>query len=307
MWDIVVIPTQGFANRMRMIASADIFAKKLKKKLYVCWNTAEHCNININKVLNEHAMPFKCIREADIKDKYFYKGHVHVNSIMGEILNLGGDYRYVILSGGHEFIHPNMSLDEYIYAKHKFYESLVYSDDVYDRINQISLPNRYIGIHHRDVIDAYDKKDIEQSSACAFNKNSPYNKFVELLKTIDDKCLEYVIISNSDKIKKLLSRDFPEKIFHTSGTTLYERNEEDSMIQAVCDFYIISQSEFIIGTYQSSFSDEASFSKLITKVIPLSDNLIKSSNYHCANYKVFNKIGFLNYNENMYRRHLLFS
>ena len=308
MWNVVVIPSQGFANRMRMIASAYIFAKKMKKELYVCWNATEHCNININTIFDKTSMPFKCIDESEITNKkYFFQGHVHTNNIMNNILELKDDYDYVILLGGHEFIHPAMTLDEYIYEKHKFYENLIYSDIVNNRLNKISLPDKYIGLHYRDVVDVYDKKDIEQSSACAFNKNSPYNKFIELLKKIDNKSLDYVVISNNTNVQKLLSDTFPDKTFHTSGTTLYERNEEEYMIHAICDFYIISRSEFIIGTYQSSFSDEASYLKLISKVMPLSNHIVTSNNYHCVNYKVKNQLGFLNYDENIYIKHSLFT
>ena len=42
---IVVIPTHGFANRMRMITSSYILAHTLKLKLYVCWIPSDECNI----------------------------------------------------------------------------------------------------------------------------------------------------------------------------------------------------------------------------------------------------------------------
>ena len=65
----------------------------------------------------------------------------------------------------------------------------------------------------------------------------------------------------------------------------------------------MSRSSLIIGSYFSSFSDEASFFKMIPKITPLNNKLIKNLNetilsYHCLNYSFNEGIACLNYSEN---------
>ena len=47
---LVVIPTQGFANRMKILASAKIYADDHNLELTVCWIPSEECNINLEDV-----------------------------------------------------------------------------------------------------------------------------------------------------------------------------------------------------------------------------------------------------------------
>ena len=69
---IIVIPTQGFANRMRMMASSYVLANKLNLKLYICWIPSTDCNIQLSDFLtNENN--FKQINLDDVnKSKYSY-------------------------------------------------------------------------------------------------------------------------------------------------------------------------------------------------------------------------------------------
>ena len=50
---IVVIVTQGFANRMRMINSCYSYSKILNVKLFVVWLKTEDCFIEYQDVFSE--------------------------------------------------------------------------------------------------------------------------------------------------------------------------------------------------------------------------------------------------------------
>ena len=47
---LVVIPTQGFANRMKILASSKIYADEHNLDLTVCWIPSEECNISLEDI-----------------------------------------------------------------------------------------------------------------------------------------------------------------------------------------------------------------------------------------------------------------
>jgi len=285
---IVVIPSQGFANRLRMIASSYILSKYMKLEHYIIWKKQYDCNVCFDDIFKIH--PFKLIDEDEIsKSKYVYYGNnVHSQNIMDKILN-PGDVNYIILSGGHEFKHPAMNCDEFLQAKYKLYNKIQF------KTNDLSyLPNIFGCIHIR-TIKEMDNKDVEMHSSCNFPKNSPIEEFIALTKKIDDE-LPIYIISNDEHVINTFISYFPNKHIYSSYTKNFNRETKDGIQSALDDFVILSKAQFIIGSYYSSFSDEACFVNLISKIIPLNKHLYNEHMYHCFNYIVKNKIGYINYN-----------
>ena len=278
---IVVIPSQGFANRLRMIASSYILAQYMKLEHYIIWKPYKDCNVHFNDVFDIH--PFKTINEETIsKSKYVYFGNVHTKSIMNKILN-PGNVDYIVLTGGHEFKHPAMNNDEFLHSKYKLYSNLKF------KTKDLSfLPNKYGCIHIRTAAPE-DKKDIEANKACDFPNNSPIEEFLALTKKIDND-LPIYIISNDLHVVNTFTHHFPNKKIYTSCTKVFDRETKCGIQSALNDFVILSKAQFIIGSYYSSFSDEASFVDLIPKIIPLNETLYKQHMYHCHNYTVQNKI-----------------
>lgn len=288
---IVVVPTQGFGNRLRMIASTYILAKYMKLEHYIIWKSSKDCNIEFDEIWKEH--PFHIINEDIVmKSVYVNFGHVHTNNVMGKILNPGGNVKYIVLTGGHEFLHPAMSSSEFLHDKYKLYSQLIFHCE--DKM--IELPKIYGCVHIRSV-SAIDSPDITKSSKCNFNINSPTSEFIHLMRVVDDD-LPLVIISNNMFIAKIFQDHFPTKRIIVNHTTICDRSKNDCMHQSILDFVTLTKSQFIIGSYYSSFSDEASFFNIIPKVIPLSTNLLTECVYHCSNFTVKNKVGYLNFNTN---------
>ena len=287
---LVVIPTHGFANRLRMIASAFIYANYLKIPLKICWKNAKECNIDIDLIFKNY--PFDCINFDEIeKSKYHYFGLVHTEELFTSIElivnNNKENNKFIVIEGGHEFRHPETEKGNFVRLKSEFYNLLKFHD-IFN--NVLSKP--YIALHYRDEIHKYD--EIHHSF---FTSNSPLEKFYEVLSEYKDKII--LIISNNSNISGVFKTKFPESIIMTSNYSDSERDNTESMINSIKDFVLLLNAEKIIGTYNSSFSDEASFFKLIPKIIPLSDELITMGqlgilNYHCHNFKFNNNFGYLN-------------
>ena len=122
--------------------------------------------------------------------------------------------------------------------------------------------------------------------------------------------LPIVIISNTDKFYKEFCKKYKSKTnVFTTGIVLCDRSENKDMLSSIIDFNLLCRSSIIIGNYFSSFSDEASFFKLLPKITPLSDKLLENiqttvNNYHCLNYSFIDNIAAVNFNDNLLIKHL---
>ena len=74
-----------------------------------------------------------------------------------------------------------------------------------------------------------------------------------------------------------------------------DRSSSDDMIISIAEFIILSQSNLIIGSYNSSFSDEASFFNMSPKLMPIESK--KNISYLCYGLSVNDNIFSLNYNQ----------
>lgn len=287
---IIVIPTQGFGNRLRMIASSYILAQYMKLEHYILWEQHHDCTLNFDDIWEEH--PFRLItKEEFIDSPYIYFGYVHTDAIMNQLLS-AKNVDYVILSGGHEFKHPVMEKNEFLHNKYKLYNQLKFKCE-----DELSfLPSQYACIHIRTVTGK-DAKDIVKNDSCNFQQNSPIKEYLALVKKINND-LPLFIISNDLLISKIFQEHFPKKQIFISNPSILNRDTHEGMNSAIRDFTILSKAAFIIGTYYSSFSDEATFFGMIPKIIPLKESLCNKKVYHCVNYEVKNSIGYLNYDNN---------
>lgn len=308
---IIVIPTQGFANRLRMIISAKIYSASLNLPLFVCWVANEECNIELNNIFVENQ--FNVISFNNLQNtKYCYFGQVHTNQILDKIdqviQDIDNKYEYILLEGGHEF--TNISRLKYLAAKQGIYKKLIFTDYINQKFIDyyecnIDKSKKQVGIHYRDIISKYDEQDITNNDVVNFTKNSPIDKFVEVIENIKDANTEFIVVSNSDIIYNRLVTHFPGKKFINSPSFAYDRSLNNDMIDSIIDFIILSRCDLLIGSYFSSFSDEASFLNMIPKITPLSNELSANitptvQKYHCLNYSFIDGIAALNYNDKIF-------
>lgn len=314
---LVVLPTQGFANRLKMIASSYIYASMIDIPLYICWDKVNECNIAYDQI-------FQCIPNISTvlfedvkKSNYCYFGRVHTNtifrSIEAVIEDKDNEYEYILIEGGHEFKHDKLSRIEFISKKCSFYNSIQFTEPILSKVDSYINSNfdffsqkHKVVIHHRNIIEEYDSLDVKHNSVVHFDNNSPIEAFCKYIRMIKlSECDKILIVSNSSSSKELFSNQCPNISFITTPTTSYERNETEDMIQSIVDFIILSKCDLILGSYFSSFSDEASFFRIIPKITPLDKKLIDNikttvHNYHCINYSFIDNIAAINYNDNVF-------
>lgn len=315
---LIVIPTQGFGNRIKIIASAKIYSDYIKLPLYICWEPSEECAISYRDIFSDNNN-LKLITMEDIqKSQYCYFGRVHTNSIFDKIDQVLQDtkhtYDYILIEGGHEFKVSSITRLEYLNKKRGFYQSLIFSKDIENRMNNFILnnPNLFkedsirIGVHYRDIKKQFDELDITHNPIVNFVKNSPVNSFYSIINKVRfSENTHIILISNSSEIYDDIVKKFPDHSITTTTPRSYHRNDTDGMLDAIVDFLILTKCNLIIGSYFSSFSDEASTFNLVPKITPLSKERIENikdtvQQYHCINYSYIDDIAALHYNDRIF-------
>jgi hypothetical protein len=267
---IIVIPICGFANRLKFLASVDSIAKKLKvKNVNVLWKTTADCNISAVSIFKSMGtMTF--IEDLPPREGLLYYGHIHLNDIMTRLKHEPNIKSTLVLEGGHEHKHTSFSDTEFLKYKMAFFKSIVWSDLIMNRLDEFrDIPS--VGIHYRHTVKITDDADINANPLINFAVNSPFSEFEKIIKRCK---VNSFFISNSLYHKKYINENYNiQKVRVLNLADNNDRSKDDSMINSVVEFVLLSRCDVIIGSYYSSFSDEASYFNLAPKVLPLNDQI----------------------------------
>ena len=269
---IICVPICGFANRLKFLASVDGIAKKLKcKDVKVVWNKTMDCNISHTDIFDKIGN-LEFISENDLpsKDQMLYYGYIHMDSIQLKLKEEKTDKNILLMEGGHESKHMDVSLVDFIKTKTKFYNSIVWSKQLSTQLDNFGeIPT--VGIHYRHVNKTYDSADVKANPLINFSINSPFLEFEEFIKKNKHKMF---FISNSLYHKKYIKEKYSKKVITINDNEENERNSTESMLNSVFEFILLTKCDFIVGSYFSSFSDEASYFNMIPKLMPLLPKIV---------------------------------
>jgi hypothetical protein len=277
---IVIIPTQGLCNRLRAIASAHILSKHLETKMFMIWTPEECCPCEFTDLFKNH---FNSIDINNMKTKkYIFNPNVHTETLLRNTKNLE-EMDYIIIQGGHEFKSNTMSEETFILEKTLFYKSLICVNDIDDYVSNFTskwfnTSHPVVGVHYRDFIPKYDQADGRD-----FSKESPIDIFVNRIKEIHtaDDSVHFYLSSNSKNALNIIKHNIPTAVFISETDNELTRDSKTGIKHALRSLIILSKTQYILGTYMSSFSDEACFFKLIPKECVGGGNNGYRSSYHC--------------------------
>lgn len=267
---IIVIPICGFANRLRFLASVESIARKLKvRNVKVLWKTTTDCNISAVTVFKSLGT-MKFIDELPPREELLYYGHIHLSEIIVRLKHEANARSTLVLEGGHEHKHDSFTDTDFLRQKMAFFKSIVWSDFVLERLKEFEdMPT--VGIHYRHPVKATDEADINANPLINFAVNSPFSEFEKIIKRCK---VNSFFISNSLYHKKYINDNYNnQKVRVINLADNNDRSKDESMINSVVEFVLLSRCDIIIGTYYSSFSDEASYFNLAPKVLPLNDQI----------------------------------
>lgn len=276
---LVVTPFAGTSNRLRVLASAKIMAALTDRQLVVDWDIIEkEMPARWNQLFRNPMTTFE--QSPLAKEGCSLKKITSAPEGDPTILNLGNqndgkgvervsriteDQEPIIYFGTSLGFQPDskyMTTAEYQERYRLFYQNLDPANWVTAEVKKFQTEHNFsskfpIGVHYRawnmSFADHYVKNDPE---------NQYLTEFVEEMKkavsgNTSGKEVVFFLATDDPKVKeKLLAVTELKGKIVTRDVTI-ERETILGQQSALVDWFLLGSTNYIIGTYQSSFSDEA--------------------------------------------------
>jgi hypothetical protein len=262
---VISTPQGGFANRLRAMASAYAFAKQTNRILIVKWRKEpKHMEgiSNIEQIFQKNDslyISFDSLspqQQISLERKWkkftisakredVYDGAKELSDSNDNIIN--------IVSGA---TFKPFGLEDKTYIKNiqEFYRRLKLNENLENKVEAFKNSHfdapAMVGVHYRSFTtgdaDFGGTKDM-----------TPI--FVRTIKDIIAKnpATKFFLATDSKEIKELLRSELGSDHIVTFSLGEVNRNSLSGLIDAVTEWYLLTKTDYIVGTYQSSFSDEA--------------------------------------------------
>lgn len=290
---LVVTPFAGTTNRLRVIASAEILAKITDRKLVIDWTlfAGEMPSPWKNLFRNPSTMfedsnlisegcSLARIKSAKANDPVIKNlGNLNKASFQQRMGDITEDKEPIVYFGTSLNFRPNtkyISYDDYNAQYRDFYKNLKLPNfDAKKEIEDFKkkyFDGKYpIGVHYRawnmSKQDHYVKNDPE---------NRYIGKFIEEMKKAlaqnQGKDVVFYLSSDDPKVKAKLMAEPALKNKIVTRNNVVERDTNQGQLSALVDWFLLGATNYIIGTYQSSFSDEAAHLTTLNKKISIGES-----------------------------------
>ncbi|MBF0299538.1 MAG: hypothetical protein HQK51_12505 [Oligoflexia bacterium] len=291
---LVVQTSLGLFNRVSLMASAYAWASLTKRKLIINWETQEgHMPALFGQLFsgpklttpNDMGTEFKEKLSKFLKNVEDYKGNdtlliatkwmtisgansVHVpledeqsNKLINDLyLTCQGPTPIVYLTGVGAII-PRVgpSYSDFDEQYKKFYSLLKPLSSVEEATENFYEKNlkgkRVVSIHYRAF-----SPDVEiKSFAYLYDKRTPVRVFMQEMDRAlanDSKTVFFIATDNRKSLKEF-EQKYPGRIFSYPHSSV-ARNTPEGQANALIDWKLLQKGEYIIGSKESTFSDEAS-------------------------------------------------
>ena len=273
---IIVRANLGLANRMRVINSCLVLSKKLNTNIRLIWERKPELNCGFDDLFYPLENTEVCLEDKRMSYFSTYMPD-HSPTVTGRIKKI----RHKIRKIGHTYFNDGMVQEKrfddgfwlslkgniYIDSCHDFlsftkennsYQSFKPRESLQDKIDTItsSFKGKEVGIHIRrtDNLPA-----IERSKTITF-----IERMENILK--DEPACIFYLSTDDPETERNIRRQFGNHIISYQDKNL-DRNSKEGICDAVVDLYALSNTQYIIGSWNSSFSIIASFIKDIPRYI----------------------------------------
>ena len=255
---IIIQPSGGLCNRMRVINSAYVLAKRRKERLIVLWYTCSELNCPFEELF----LPTKEITIINIRSlldirKIYYQLTSGSRFTNEDILHNKTD----------GVLHPEfertLKKRVYIFTWEHFFPSEDYhlfipTEILQKRIHKIAenFGKHCIGVHIRRT-DNIPSKDSSSTEHFISSMEAEVAK---------DRNVKFFLATDDRDEEAALRLHFGNRIISNQNKVL-DRNSPTGIQDAVIDLFSLAQTEKILGSYYSSFTDIAADINHIPKII----------------------------------------
>ena len=255
---IIIQPSGGLCNRMRVISSAYILAQKKNCKLLVLWKMCDELNCPFEELF----LPPKEFTIINFKSnfnmkKLFYQFTAKQRFNNTDIENNKTDG---VL---HNDFFEKLASSVYISTWEHFYPAKDYhvfepTTALKERIKKITdtFGSHCVGVHIRRT---------DHTWAIANSKSDEFSIAIrEELKKFPD--AKFYIATDDIREEERLRKEFGNAILSNTTKTL-ARDSVEGMHDALIDLFCLSSTTKIFGSYYSSFTDIAADMQGIEKIV----------------------------------------
>jgi hypothetical protein len=281
---LVVYPQYGLANRLRAIASAKILADHTGRRLIINWVPCEReCNVRwVELFMNQverYPLPLSGFQPGvnfydDTGKPGFYWDMPH---------SLVQNKSDVVALRTFRNIRPKwMTEGAFKRSKSLFYKSLKPVSAVQEAVSDIEdryfRNNHVIGIHMRRT-DHFSWNSRQDPGSV-----SPTELFIRRMRRIlkDNSKTKFFLSTDDKNEEKVIKNLFPDAVIVYEKDAM-SRLTRKGMQDALIDWLLLSKTCTIIGSYRSSFNEEAGIVHM-TKVETISKRAI------FLNFKAYHKL-----------------
>jgi hypothetical protein len=283
---LVVTTYAGMSNRLRTLASAQIMASITDRKLVVDWPIKSEEMVaqwsdffsNPMEMLEDSALARNGCTIEQIegakKENPFIKnlGIQNDSKTLNPLMNIPQYNEHIVYYGTTINFSPkeeDLPAAEYDKLYRNFYHNLIPKTYINKEVKKFKKEHNFdnyymVGVHYRE----WKAGPADTHSALI---NDPTQRYIpdfakEMKKALDlnasetkGKPVAFFLAAESEEVRKKLLAipEFSDKIFYRTDEV--ERKTLRGQESALVDFFLLGSTNFIIGTFQSSFSDEAAY------------------------------------------------
>ena len=256
---VIIQPSGGLCNRMRVINSSLELAKRKGCKLLVLWYCADELNAPFENLF-QPVKEFQVINFKSLKDlrKLYYQLTARTRISNADIENnrtngvLNQDFFDAIKLPAYIFTW------EHFYPADEYFQLFKPAPELQKRIDEATKD------FTKDMVSVHIRRT-DQVTSIAHSKTENFIALME--KEIQANPEVKFFLATDDKDEEaLLRKTFPGRIISNENRTL-RRDSLDGMYDALLDLYCLSACKKIIGSYCSSFTDTAAAISGIPKLI----------------------------------------
>lgn len=276
---IIAYTVNGMCNRLRCMSSCFILSEICNTEYSIKWEKAKDCNcgigdlfdfdihsISTDKFDKNNFMKFRSRPKRNtfsfFDDTWFIQrmgGSPRSTNEIFERLELGND---IVIITDDILIHPSLTSDEFYDRQKKFYNNLKINQSVRDKIDAFAgnlFDKKTLGVHIRgtDLLRMYSwiSKKYYDKNIKNITKQDMFDKVVNTISEKMDDYEQIYVCSDELEIVKMFQDKFDNVI--TYPKTEVSRTSKEGMQDALIDWWLLGECDYIFYTHQSSFGIEA--------------------------------------------------
>ena len=260
---LVFYPQYGLANRLRAIASAKILAEYTGRRLLVNWiPSPQECNVDWEDLFVNHLEPYPLPLSTFQSGVNLYDdtgSHDFYWDMPQSLENNTSDI--VAVRTFRNFRPKAMTEDDFKYLKSLFYNSLNPLSAVQEAVNAVQeqyfKDNEVIGVHIRrsDYFSYLQQDPKEVAPTELFLK-----KMMHILR--NNPKVRFFLATDNTSEEQIIKSHLQDAVIVYKKESV-SRSTKNGMQDALVDWLLLSKTSRIIGSYRSSFNEEAGIVNMI--------------------------------------------